>query len=350
MRGTLSSLTQVFLLVALGCRSSAEGAEPIAREDYCQKLAKDACSRLVTCCNGVGITTNDETCLAREVSSCETQATTAETKGYAYDPQAAGDCLAGTKMFHDGCATTNPGFWASRGVVEACARVFHGTARLGDACKLDDDCAPSGESIVGCDRRAGATTAGKCVAYPRANRGEPCNLQAADGTGSFVGCKNDSICVSAPSSTGTPGPTTCTGPAAIGQACTPGDYRMCADGSTCDPTTHACTAPRGLGETCGSVPCASPYVCQWTTSKCVEKIAVGAACRTSDFCVGGAACVGGTCRTLSPEGTACSSSDECMSRYCQFTAGDYRNGTCSKVYDASTGGVDTSACRAIQVK
>ena len=354
MRGTFPSwlllLSLSGALAGLGCHSSAsDDAAPIARADYCSKLAKDACTRLVSCCNAAGITTDDDTCLSREQSSCESQATIAEAKGYVYEAQAAGNCLEGAKMFHQGCATRQPGFWESRKVIESCARIFHGTARLGDPCKLDDDCAPAGDSIVGCQRDGKASPAGKCVAIARANRGDKCNLQP-DGATAFVGCHNDAICVGPRSTTGAPLETRCAGPAAIGQPCNSSDARTCADGLICDPEGNACTAPRAIGEKCGAVPCASPYVCQWTTNRCVAKLAVGERCRASDLCVDGAACVGGACRELKLEGDTCTNYEECLGRTCKFTAGDASKGVCGKAYGGSVGGVDTSACRVIQVK
>ncbi|MEO7093598.1 MAG: hypothetical protein ABI175_10130, partial [Polyangiales bacterium] len=70
----------------------------------------------------------------------------------------------------------------------------------------------------------------------------------------------------------------------------------------------------------------------------------------SDLCVDGAGCADGKCVAMKPEGEACSYSNECLSRYCMFDGTDYRSGKCSKVYAGSTGGVDTSTCRAIEVK
>ncbi|MEO7093856.1 MAG: EB domain-containing protein [Polyangiales bacterium] len=333
----------------LGCSASApEGAAPIARADYCAKLAKDACSRLVTCCNAAGITTTEEACTARETSACEAQATVSETAGRIYDELAAGNCLAGAALFQAGCATKQPGFWESRGVVDTCARVFHGRVPLGAGCKGDDDCAPSPDAVVGCTVTAGDTAA-KCTPIPRANRGEKCNL-TPDDSGTFVACKLDSICIGLPTTSGVTGETRCRGPAQVGEACLAFDPRTCADGLSCDPDRKLCTAPRKLGETCGTLPCEDPLVCQYTTNRCVAKIPLGESCRASDLCVDGAACVRGLCTAVKREGEKCIGSEECQSSYCMYESPDPDSGKCSKVYVGSSGGVDTSTCRAIEVK
>lgn len=338
----------ILALGALGCRAgSANDAAPIARAEYCSTLAKAQCGSLVSCCHDAGVTTDDATCLSREQRACEALSADAESKGYVYDPQAAGNCHAGATLFHDGCAARQPGFWESRDVVDACSRIFHGTAALGATCRVDEDCAPSDEALVGC-RRDATTGSGSCAAIPRANRGEVCNLKAGDAS-TFIACKSDAICTGEGASAGAPVITRCMGPSGIGQPCDPGDGRTCADGLFCHPDTKQCLRPRGLGESCAAVPCAEPHVCQPTTNLCVDRIGVGDACRASDLCAIGASCIATRCAQLLPEGAACNEYIQCQSYNCTLTGAS--SGTCGKVYGGtSSNGVDLYACRAIEVK
>lgn len=100
-------------------------------------------------------------------------------------------------------------------------------------------------------------------------------------------------------------------------------------------------------------PCSSPNLyCNTNTRLCTKRTALGSSCQSDAECVSGAYC-DGTCKTLKPIGSSCSSSNQCNSTFChkvsyschQHTCPVPGNGVCAgAVYSVVSIGSQNSYC------
>lgn len=407
----LAALATVALLAAAGCHASSQptgagaalptvaGAAAVPIETYCDALADEACARQVPCCTAEGQQTDVATCHAAKAAECDRESAVQKAKGYRYDAQSAGVCLAGAQYFFDGCrASSTPPYWTTTLVADACARIWTGAIPAGGACVDTPDCASQPNAVVSCARTGGSPT-GTCVAIPRVALGASCNLRP-DGK-PFVACAEGLYCGSTTATSTTE--TKCRTPASVGGSCLPGDVRSCADslycntktslcaplagvdqscdgvecatGLYCEGTRMRCTAPKLAGESCDSAPCAAglfcddslkcsgpkaigeacnrgpcaaPGYCRYSGGSpvCTAPIPVGSRCSYDDICEGAASCVDGTCVKMLADGASCTWSGECASRICKFSAG---TGTCAGGSVPSGGGRSSTSdnCRGI---
>jgi hypothetical protein len=100
--------------------------------------------------------------------------------------------------------------------------------------------------------------------------------------------------------------------------------RVCASG-VCDPKDNAC----GLAD--GDGPCAAGDVCRSLNCNPFTKECVATPiCTKAAQCPTGEACVAGECVPRVPDGSACTTSDECQS-------GDCESGVCNSIVATGAG-------------
>ncbi len=209
-----------------------------------------------------------------------------------YDAAAGERCLSTMReRAKDGTLCSN---------MPPCNDVFRGgggSAKPGEACSKDADCASVEGGVVRC-QGSGAE------AYCQVSR---------------PGKEGDSPCVASvvgPITTHVPGET------AEGFVCAD------TDGLTCDWTTKACRRFAGDGESCaGMGDCAAGLWCG-STGLCQRRAAAGTPCMDGydDSCAEGHKCEGSLCVPRALIGEACGSSRDCESGNCE-------GGTCKPAFD-----------------
>jgi hypothetical protein len=220
---------------------------------FTSHVCQEHCNSDMDCMAGQFCSFQQETCLAKLANgtACE-------------DPT---NCMSGFCNANQQCET-KPG--------------------IGDACGNSVDCYP-----------LGYCTGGKC--QRRHAPGQSCDA--------IDGCTDPFLCMSG---TCQPMFLECRG-APAGSFCT--YLRVCDASSYCELGSFICKARANKGDKCNNVPCGPNLFCDPTATTCVDALAAGAACKTSDQCASGTFCVAGangamTC-SAGPEGTPCSSQMPC---------------------------------------
>lgn len=259
--------------------------------DYNDGLVDADCDYLVRC----GLFSTSESCkntfgvLLVDNPSIEAAIDAGKLK---YDGEAAADCFD---------ALGSASCTRSANHIDACDKIFAGTIADGGTCAFDEECVSQSCNVPDCTM---ACCTGTCVPErPVPAIGQPCTFECVEG----AYCGSDSTCQAtlpkgaacddqlacneglycAGSSTTTAG--TCTELPTTGEACT---TACAAIGDRCSAGT--CKPVGLLGETCASdSDCSFFYVCD-DTMKCAEE--------PED--------------PRMPNGSACTSSTDCQSRYC----------------------------------
>jgi len=273
---------------AAACSSGSAGSPGGSAAGDRNSFIRQVCDAYMPCCTKAGKSADPSKCVGFY---------TAFTSGAQYDAAAANKCLdelraqSGSPTYCDNMSGSTP----------SCQRVFGGaagTAKPGETCNEDDDCAPSTEGEVECARASsGGATIKKCQVQITGKLGDtPCVGTRDGNVTSYSGSMTDV--------------------APKGYIC------YVKDGLRCDSTTKACKAIPKLGEACesfGSNSCTTDAYCDSTTKLCVARKAVGQACDTfRDDCVETAYCHDTTkvCTAAIADGGACKTSQECASRNC----------------------------------
>ncbi len=281
--GALALLT----LAAAACSSSGGGSSASTSSQFVQQF----CALLAPCCADAGLPSNGQQC---------TSLLDALTSQASYDAAAGQACLGALQQ-----ASSQPGFCSGTMNEPACQQVFGGgaagTARPGQACKSDSDCAPAPGGGATCffTGTADGGTAQACVQ----------TLPGQPGSGPCLGDKTAS------GASYSWGGTTPLPPQAY--VCDPGT------GVTCNTTTRKCTALAPTGAPCMTdSDCVAADHCDYSGSgspACAARLATGASCAaSSDACASGDYCdmTTQTCAPGLADGAACTSSQPCASGIC----------------------------------
>lgn len=202
----------------------------------------------------------------------------------------------------------------------------HLRAKLGEACAYTTDANgqnPTLPLLIECDNRLGNVycdpSSNTCAQLPAA--GEPCLSPPPPGVASS--CDPDPALGLVCDTSGGTGTGVCRAPGMAGDSCS--SY-PCAKTLYCDQTSYTCRALPGFGQDCStsSGQCQKPYFCNYNRSpaSCDQPASVGESCAQTP-CDTGLYCNPSTelCQSLLPDGAACSSSSECASSSCSYSAG-----------------------------
>lgn len=338
-------LTLSLILITIGCGGAVADEDtfdpatvaPIPELEWCEAFAREECGRNVACCNAVGFPAERTACERSLSETCRKDADANRAAGMSYDAKAAGICLAGRPLQYDGCRDRALSVWQvdakSWQVETACGRVWTGHAPIGGACSAHTDCATpaAGQNVV-CDR-PDSDGAGVCRLYVQLGANALCaSRPAADG--SLGQCGYDLACSPVPGSGGAE--SRCVPLAARGERCRPFVGPVSCKGAlTCDPVTETCTDLRPLGAPCvpalsrllgdPDAACVAPYVCDSGHHVCVAPKPLGAPCDPdasgmdpslrcglSEYCAPDSL----RCISRQPDGSVCSSDDECIGYRC----------------------------------
>lgn len=277
MRAAITAGVFGMVLAAIGCGDS----EADTKDEFIAQL----CAEFADCCVAVGRPGDGAQCRAFY------GAFLSSTSGY--DQAAADACLDEFRALGSGKCDS-----ASRST-PSCNKVFvssGGTAKPGEACEDDSDCAPPAAGEVECvSNFVGDATVQQCQV----------RLPGTEGSAPCVGTVEGNLTVSVGGGDDIP---------AQGYLCD------VADGLSCDSQSGACQALGEVGEACsgGQYACVPSAYCDFTDRMCKASLAVGAACQGFDECVEGASCdtTTGTCVALLAAGEACSSYSDCASGNC----------------------------------
>ncbi|MBX3208370.1 MAG: hypothetical protein KF764_25215 [Labilithrix sp.] len=228
----------------------------------------------------------------------------------AYDPQAAGDCIAYFRTFNKACSQPSTGdrFALARALsggengalALGCYRMLTGTKKPGEPCSASffSGCAPSPQGY------------GICLASR-----EPDGGRSANAT-----CRTTEIvplgasCDPDPSSVQGPTIRQCDTqiPALDGYADEDAFYR---DIVLCDATSRTCKKGSDVypaaGKPCGAGRTCMPSAFCGPDNVCKARVAVGQSCATEP-CASAAYCQDGSCRARKSDGEACTSNSECL--------------------------------------
>jgi len=179
----LGSLAVVSGLAGCG-KTHAKGtdhAPPLDQGEFLVTFAQAWCESRVGCCQAQGFDVDPDRCRT-EITAAIASQLTVEPGVTEFDPQAAGDCVAAMPSW------LRCGLEVDEAAPEACDRIVVGKVALGDACREDEDCAPSTKTNF----RAFCSpdsTGGAGVCAERASDEEPAGT-AAEGDA----CRESSAC------------------------------------------------------------------------------------------------------------------------------------------------------------
>jgi hypothetical protein len=194
----------------------------MTEEQFCQEYAKIECSKVSAFCSF-----NPATCEPVRVAACRESAGRVKGVGHQFNPGNTDRCL---KKLEEAYRVLPIGATMLKGVDDACARVFEGTAKPAEMCTLDYDCA---NGLI-CDKGRCGTE--KLVA-------------------SLGGCAN------------------------IGERCPKGEYCTNATG------IFLCAKRLAEGAPCAlSTPCAEDLRCRNT---CVRRLEIQGSCLLDEDCLSG---------------------------------------------------------------
>jgi hypothetical protein len=288
---TAISVAALGTLVWAGCGGSSGGGA--AGKD---SFIAQYCAEFAPCCAKVGRPTDGAVCRAFIGAFAPPN----------YDPAAADQCLAEVHA-----AASAPTFCDAPNSASApsCNKVFGmntGSAKPGDACTQDNDCAPSAEGKVRCASLfKNGTEIRKCQVQIAGKAGDsPCAGTVDGNITYFSGSLNQTdilprayLCDVATGvyCDGTSG--ACVAIGKVGDPCnsSTGQY-VCEKTAYCDSATKTCTMKKSVGDSCTSFPdpCSAGNYCDSATMKCVVALPEGALCTMSQACASGS-CVNGKC-------------------------------------------------------
>ena len=283
------------------CSSSNSGTGSASTSSA---FADQYCSYMASCCGAESYPSDGKQC----------HSILAFYGSGTYNEQAGNACIAAVQA-----ASQKDPAWCVDDVSEtnkACDPVFGkggggGSVQPGGTCSTDSDCAspPAGDTVQ-CRSYFGSSsnsTTKICQVWTRGKVGDTCGgtqTDIASGTEtSYVG------------SDGTDGGTY------------PSQITICYtdDGVTCSGSSssgYTCAALGQVGDSCqstGSNGCVPTAYCDFSSEKCLARIATGQACTSQNTCVAGDYCDingSGSCAAQLGSGAACTSSEQCQSSDC----------------------------------
>lgn len=366
-------------ILSASCSNSSHGnnTSVIRLESISSTLASEACRQLFEC-EGIGGDARSIALLAGDQATCvsvfgaqlaaegdtSSQVARANAGELTYDGAKARECInslgcafasgasleppvcrevfvgnvaAGSACnSHDDCAGTDMYCYAE--VARTCPGVCQAGVAQGGACNGDRECSTLGGTISPiCDYGSGGS-GGTCKtgALSTVSDGAVCGRVVTATTVTNASCASGFYC---DRSGNTDGNGVCHAYVAAGGACSSSD--ACADGTLC--VNDVCAVPpivNTAGGACANSD-AGPFCNPFHRLRCGDSNtceavpgtgAVGDQCTTGDFsiaCSAGNYCDDTTnlCAAAKANGAACTQSDECSSRNCDFSSGP--GGTCA---------------------
>ncbi|MDC3960665.1 hypothetical protein [Polyangium jinanense] len=297
--GLAFRLSALFLLAApLGACGDEPpaGPGPIPLDALRDELAQATCEQHVRC----GLSPDKPTCDATQGDEQETlQLLTDAVLGLVtYDPTAGRACVEAVRAY--ACDTRATSL---KSISDACAGMFVGTVREGEACLLAEECAGDSFCDTSMPTGGGVCTLGVCKKRPA--------LVAVGGDCTTNPCVASAYCDQAAM------PFTCKARKDNGDACDAVD--QCKDGMRCDVggNPQTCYLLQNRGGQCnpslqqGACVRFDDY-CHPTDRKCVQLPGDGTACTMDNECLQYAFCDNGTCKRKAIEGEACMDDGNCL--------------------------------------
>lgn len=274
--------------------------DSVSLERYCELAPTFWCAWLDRCRRGCDEYFTGVHADARGWCDAMTERVAEGSAGY--DPDRASECLRLAQSELDAACEAGE---ESRGPLHDCVP-FEGRRAPGERCvlpfPLDDTCDPA---LGTCSALAFTERCpGTCLAH--LDEGASC-----DPTGAGAArCAPGSYCLT----------DTCVAQPREGEPC--GDV-PCGDGTRCllEGDALTCRALRGPGDPCADPrECEDGLGCSPELMECVETVARGAACRSSEECAGEDHCgLDGTCAARRGEGEACADAECVAGLACAFS-------------------------------
>lgn len=295
LRSTFLASATLIGLSLVGCSSSSSSGS--SSSDFVAQY----CQLYMTCCQKAGLPTDGAQCrafLGAFVGSI--------------DSTKANACLAEMRA-----ASTKADFCPSGGSkadTPSCQGLTSsgsGTAKPGDSCTQDGDCAPATAGTVRC-----AST------FSSSGTTEYCQVQVVGKEGDTCGQTIDGNATISTGSSSGPQPTV--------TSCDTKDGIYCASGT--GGAAGKCTKISDVGGACSgsSYSCKKGLTCDFGTSTCKALPAIGEACTfdcaTGAYCDTPSGASGGTCKATVAEGADCTSNSMCATNNCT-------NKKCAKASD-----------------
>lgn len=314
----------VLLATLAACGDNNVG---LTLEDFDETIAQARCDRFVRC----GLFADDATCAGyfRKRPDVDLEAALAAGAVRYHGPSAEA-CVAA--LAESPCDETSR---EVRVPPLACAEMFIGTIKIGEACQLDEECISGACEIPFCEmlccpgtcltRRATVAIDEPCTRDDECVDDSSCNdagvCAELGGEGDL--CRSDHDCIYGSGCIGPSElmPGNCRKLGAIGEAC---PYMRCSElGAVCQGGN---CVPVGLpGDPCASASNCSPFaLCDQPAAKCIAVPSLGEPCTSR--CAGESFCervVTNSCVEPYENGTSCSFDDQCASLEC--LEGEFRN-------------------------
>jgi hypothetical protein len=235
-----------------GSGGSTAHAPPLPIDQVHTAIPSSLCVGLGACCASRRFSFSQAVCEQAVRPALATASVCPQ--GFAYDPQAAGDCVAAVRSDYAACLDR------SSATQSICSRICTGVTPLGGACSDGRQCVQPAGAEANC-----SFTSGLCTLAIHPEAGEPCNGTCEDATGS--------VCIVKEAPAGLP-------PPADAGACFTSDGLHCASDWTCQPS-----------------------------------LAVGSPCSGYDFCAKDGYCsTSGVCAARKADGQPCAMLNECLGR------------------------------------
>jgi hypothetical protein len=292
--------------VAAGCGPSSGKSNPANLDELLNRFFTILCKEEVSC----GSMPDQATCLAsvqKDTTEFATLRADIASGKVRYDSVQGGACMDYFERVYGGACTRSALAAATATPTDACNAFLVGSVADGGACFSSSECVSTDCALTDTScSRSDACCAGTCTAKPTPiPLGGDCSALTAGQS-----CATGSICITNSST----GARTCAAPSKVKGTTCAGFYD-CASPLYCDTDaatgTGTCQPAAATGAACnpavtfGSCDDNNDY-CDKTTGKCTRRLAVGAACDSSQYnCVGYATCLGGMCSPASPERGAC---------------------------------------------
>ena len=262
-------------------------------------------------------------CIARIAATCDVQHPIGELCSDVFTGTVA---VGGACQRHEECAG---GGWCDRGQAtggRACPGMCAARKRIGEACTVNDECAPAavGQRAECFPDSSGTARCVRVATGAAGAEGSPCGHIIGAAYAQDIQCGAGLGCVAAEGALAG----VCQRPTATGMACSA--TTVCASGAACtSTTTMRCTAiqvRRGAGQSCNAatMELCDPYarlVCRSGMCVSIGDGTMGATCGNMAVpaglqCNSGLYCASGRCVSRKADGDACATDVECRSDAC----------------------------------
>ncbi len=269
------SLLLAGLAVSCGSNPSANSGA------YCAEIAARYCDQQISC-NRFAASHRKDCIESLRLNSCGVRANESSRGLFKLNEKLTTKCLADLKS--SGC--TRDGIH----LLLSCLAAIEPAGASGSTCEVDAHCRDLNQRCigVGCERSCKDAGAADQPCRPSATTAGAGTCNAG------LTCDANGIC-----SKGGKSAAACSG------------ALPCDGDNFCDNTTVKCVALPATGQACRLAfpQCAEAAYCAGLN--CVERLAVGGVCLTSNQCVVGTRCLAGTCQAFVAEKGACMTASDC---------------------------------------